>query len=177
MLHDSFICDMPHSGGAMWVSRSSLHSLVVHEMWGGSLQRVAVCCSVLQCAAACCSQEVDAMRCSVFSVSQCAAVCCSVLQCVAARCSMLQCVAAFGSQHSADSFCTQSCGTPYHNGCVAACNSHGLRAVSRMSSNGANMNSQTCIKNSSLLRVSLFSPCSPPTHLCLCHVHRNDHVR
>jgi len=35
------------------------------------LQRVAVCCSVLQCVAVCCS------------VLQCVAVCCSVLQCVA----------------------------------------------------------------------------------------------
>jgi len=148
---------------------------------------VAACCSVLQCAAVCCSVLQSRGRCDVMQCVQCVAVCCSVLQCVAVccgvlqhvaeYCSMLQCVAAFGSQDSADSFCTQSCSTPCHNGCVAACNSHGFRAFSGMSANGANMDSQMCIKNSSLLRVSLFSPCSPPTHLYLRHVHRNDYVR
>ena len=47
----------------------------------GSLQFVAVCCSVLQCVA---------VRCSVM---QSIAVYCSVLQCGAVWCSVLQCVA------------------------------------------------------------------------------------
>jgi len=63
------------------------------------LQRVAACCSVLQCIAVCCiALQGVAVRCSVL---QCVAVCCSVLQCVAARCSALQCVAvccSFGSK-------------------------------------------------------------------------------
>jgi len=42
-------------------------------------QRVAVCCSVLQCVAVCCS------------VLQCVAVCCSVLQCAAVCCSSNWC--------------------------------------------------------------------------------------
>ena len=45
------------------------------------MQKVAVCCSELQCVAVCCS------------VLQCVAVCCSVLQRVAVCCSVLQCVA------------------------------------------------------------------------------------
>jgi len=56
------------------------------------VQRVAVCCSVLQCVAACCSVL---QRVAVFcSVLQCVAVCCSTLQCVAVCYSALQCVAA-----------------------------------------------------------------------------------
>ena len=48
-----------------------------------TLQCVAMCCSVLQCAAAVCC-----------SVLQCVAVCCNVLQCAAMCCSVLQqCVA------------------------------------------------------------------------------------
>jgi hypothetical protein len=43
------------------------------------LQRVTVCCNVLQCVAVCCS------------VLQCVAVCCNVSQCVAVCCSVLQC--------------------------------------------------------------------------------------
>jgi len=59
------------------------------------LRRVAVCCSVLQCAAACRSVvQRPAVCCSVL---QCGPVWCSVLQhvleCVAACCSVLQCVA------------------------------------------------------------------------------------
>jgi len=82
------------------------------------LQRVAVCCSVLQCVlqpvpektrdsccsvlprvAACCSVlQCVAVRYTARSredsrlVLQCVAVCCSVLQCVAVCCSVLQCV-------------------------------------------------------------------------------------
>ena len=54
--------------------------------YGGSLsslQRVAVCRIVLQCAA-------SVALCGI--VLQCVAVCCSVLQCVALCCSVLQCV-------------------------------------------------------------------------------------
>ena len=76
--------------------------------WGGSvarqrlhlcMQRVAVCCSVLQCVAVCCSVLQYVTVCdSVFgsklcSVLQCVAVCCSVLRCVAVCCGVLQCVA------------------------------------------------------------------------------------
>ena len=54
------------------------------------LQCVAVCCSVLQCVAKCCSVlQCVAMRCSVL---QFVAVCCSLLQCVAVCYSVLQCV-------------------------------------------------------------------------------------
>jgi len=69
------------------------------------LQRVAVCCSVLQCAAVChsmfqcvsvCSSPVPLapppLMCARCSMLQCVAVCCSVLQCVAVCCSVLQCV-------------------------------------------------------------------------------------
>jgi len=56
------------------------------------MQRVAVCCSVVQTIAVCCSVlQCIAVRCSE---SQCAAVCCSVMQGVAVCCSVLQCVAA-----------------------------------------------------------------------------------
>ena len=55
------------------------------------LQRVAVCCSVLQCVAVCCSELQREMHTSELSACvhihmlQCVAVCCSVLQYVAAR--------------------------------------------------------------------------------------------
>jgi len=69
------------------------------------LQRVTVCCNVLQCVAVCCSVlQCVAVCCSVLqciavccSVLQCVAVCCSVLQCVAVCCSVLQCVAMYRS--------------------------------------------------------------------------------
>jgi len=61
------------------------------------LQRVAACCSVLQCVAVCCSSTYSRERELTFgeccSVLQCVAVCCSVLQCVAVCCSVLQCAA------------------------------------------------------------------------------------
>ena len=62
------------------------------------LQRVAVCCSELQCVAVCCSELTMPLFMPYMSsirpcVLQCVAVCCSVLQCVAVCCSMLQCVA------------------------------------------------------------------------------------
>ena len=81
----------------------------------GTLQCVAVCCSVLQCVAVCCSLLQCVTFCcafcdlrkengqtltdketmiGVFVVLQCVAVCCSVLQCVAVFavcCSVLQC--------------------------------------------------------------------------------------
>jgi len=56
------------------------------------LQRVAVSCSVLQCAVKCGAQLCIAQE-SLYCAVQCVAVCCSVLQCVAVCCSVLQCVA------------------------------------------------------------------------------------
>jgi len=65
------------------------------------LQCVAVCCSVLPCVAVCCSRFLHRTRLETVvwaaevrnkfrmccSVSQCVAECCSVLQCVAVCCS------------------------------------------------------------------------------------------
>ena len=51
--------------------------------YGKEVQCVAVCCSVLQRVVVCCS------------VLQCVAVCCSVLQRVVVCCSVLQCIAVF----------------------------------------------------------------------------------
>jgi len=65
------------------ISRNTSHSWVSHvipRMYEWVMSRVAVCCSVSQCAAVCCS------------VSQCVAVSCNALQCVAVCCSVLQCV-------------------------------------------------------------------------------------
>jgi len=68
----------------------------------GVLQRVAVCCSVLQCVAMLyfsaiqCEEDIHStlfVTLVCCSVLQCVAVCCSVLQCVAVCCSALQCVA------------------------------------------------------------------------------------
>jgi len=65
------------------------------------LQRVAACCSVLQCIAVYCSVlQCIAVYCSVL---QYVAACCSVLQCVAVCCSVLQCAtcaANIASRHS-----------------------------------------------------------------------------
>ena len=57
-------------------------------------QRVAVCCSVLQCVAVCGWEELEDVmsaecRC-VSSVLQRVAMCCSMLQCVIVFCSVLQ---------------------------------------------------------------------------------------
>jgi len=69
------------------------------------LQRVAMCCSVLQCVAVCCSKKIVAAQrklsrymyscnqCAQISMLQCAALRCSVLQCAAVYSSVLQCVA------------------------------------------------------------------------------------
>jgi len=58
-------------------------------------RNVAVCCSVLQRVAVCCSVVVSTVIAIELSkpVLQCAAVRCSVLQCVAVCCSVSQCVA------------------------------------------------------------------------------------
>jgi len=56
------------------------------------LQRVAVCCSVLQCVAVCRSVLTPAGIGNVRGELLNDAVCCSVLQCVAVCCSVLQCV-------------------------------------------------------------------------------------
>jgi len=56
-------------------------------------QRVAVCCSVLQCAAVCRSVVQCVAACCTLSIPP-PAVCCSVLQCVAVCCSVVQYVAA-----------------------------------------------------------------------------------
>jgi len=53
-------------------------------------QRVAVCCSALQCVAVCCSVLQWVAVCKI--VLQCAAVGCRVLQCVAVCYNALQCV-------------------------------------------------------------------------------------
>jgi len=63
------------------VARPGLHCLGVCGAYFLVRQRVAVCCSVLQCVAVC------------HSVSQCVAVSCSELQWVAVCCNVLQCVA------------------------------------------------------------------------------------
>ena len=56
------------------------------------MQRVAVCCSVLQCVAVCCSLQCVAVLVRVFcSVLQCVAVCCSVVQRVAVSYSVQCC--------------------------------------------------------------------------------------
>ena len=57
------------------------------------LQRVAACCSVLQCAAAGDPTNLNINVCIRMQYLQCVAVCCSVLQRVAACCSVLQRVA------------------------------------------------------------------------------------
>ena len=59
---------------------------VVQGQWSleSVLQRVAVCCSVLQCVAMCCSKTR-----SVESVLQRVALCWGVLQCVAVRLKVL----------------------------------------------------------------------------------------
>jgi len=61
------------------------------------LQRVAVCCSMLQCVELVIHDDTHYAFYIAFCVScsmlQCVAVCCSVLQCVAVCCSALQCVA------------------------------------------------------------------------------------
>ena len=60
---------------------------------GSVLQRVAVCCSVLQCVVTThiiindLNEQCAAVSCSEL---QCVAVCCSELQCVAVSCSELQ---------------------------------------------------------------------------------------
>jgi len=60
------------------------------------LQRVAVCCSVLQCGAVCCSirnhndKDTDQVEEVGPSVLQCVAMCGNVLQCVAVCCSLVQ---------------------------------------------------------------------------------------
>ena len=58
-----------------------------------SLWRCSVCCSMLQCVAACCG--VLWCVAVIYRVLQCVAVCCSVLQLVTAYCSELQRVAVF----------------------------------------------------------------------------------
>jgi len=55
--------------------------LLSHECCGSVLQRVAACCSVLQCVA-----YPLKSACSLMSA---VAVCCSVLQCVAVCCNVL----------------------------------------------------------------------------------------
>jgi len=54
-----------------------------------ALQRVAACCSVLQCVAVLEADTGSNLLIHGVSILQ---VCCSVLQCVAACCSVLQCV-------------------------------------------------------------------------------------
>ena len=61
------------------------------------LQRVVVCCSVLQCVEVCCSVLQRVVVC--YSLLQCVAVCCSVLQYVTACCSVLQSVAGYTYIH------------------------------------------------------------------------------
>jgi len=61
------------------------------------LQRVAVCCSVLQCVAVCCSALLKIRnrllrRSTPHQNILCSTVWCNVLQCVAESCSVLQCV-------------------------------------------------------------------------------------
>jgi len=56
------------------------------------LQRVAVCCSVLQCVTDVETESVRHVYQPMEGVLQCVAVFCSVLQCVAVCCSVLQCV-------------------------------------------------------------------------------------
>ena len=57
------------------------------------LQRVAACCSVLQCVVFGCLNELFLDHLVCCSVLQCAAACCSMLQCVTACCSVLRLVA------------------------------------------------------------------------------------
>jgi len=87
-------------------STRGYYLIVPQNMWMrrvGSLQCVAVCCSVLQCVAVCCMKAsyrgwftLHTVAQKVYcSVLQCVAVCCSVLQCVAVCCSVLQCVAVY----------------------------------------------------------------------------------
>ena len=66
------------------------------------LQRIAVCCSLLQCVAvshdvAMCMRYLSCInygggRQGIISVLECVEVCCSVLQCAAVCCSVLQCL-------------------------------------------------------------------------------------
>ena len=86
----------------------------VHRTRGVVLQRVAVCCSVLQCVAVCCSvlqcEENVSVRCVLCGVSVlilatsdarcCVSVCCSVLQCCAVCCSAMQSVAVYAGRES-----------------------------------------------------------------------------
>ena len=84
--------------------RNTLQHIATHKwepellwLWDTLLNRLRMCCNVLQCVAVCCSVLQCVAVC--YSVLQCAAVCCSVLQChmvlqcVAECCSVLQCVA------------------------------------------------------------------------------------
>jgi len=78
--------------------------VAVYSSVSRTLQRFAVCCSVLQCVAVHDSLRVSCLRVMCVSLTgshvavycralQCVALCCSVLQCVAVCCSVLQCVA------------------------------------------------------------------------------------
>ena len=88
----------------------------------------------------------------------------SHLQYVAVCCCMLQ----FVVQDSARSLRSQNSSNPCHNGCVVACCSIRLRASNVISPGRVNTILQTCIKNSSLPRGTLFSLRSPESsHSCL----------
>ena len=71
------------------------------------MQRVAVCCSVLQCFVVCCSvMQCLAVWCRVL---QCVAACCSAMQRVAVCCSVLQCVAVWCSVLQSVAECFSVC--------------------------------------------------------------------
>jgi len=100
------------------------------------LQRVAACCSVLQCVAVgvvvcvavciavcvavCCSCSLCPRR-GALAALQCVAACCSVLQHVAVCCSVLQCVAVFVAVLLATLQCVAACCSVCRSLCCSMC--------------------------------------------------------
>jgi len=89
-------------------STRHLYDTATHRVLQCVLQRVAACCSMLQCVRICgtnCSTSCGMHVCC--SVLQCVAMCCSVLQCVAVCCSSNQ----FGPHRPRIEFTVVHCST------------------------------------------------------------------
>jgi len=89
--------------------------IVMSHSYSSVLLCVAVCCSVLQCSLG----VILIISHSYSSVLQCVAVCCSVLQCVAVCCSVLPCVAVLIRRHNNELFIQLATSSSYT--CVCMC--------------------------------------------------------